>query len=70
MSTARPSVKASKVAEITSLQARAMELLKMLFDRDCAIYAHEITIPMHSHADACRLLLAVRELLASAEGKV
>lgn len=59
-----------EVAEIAYIQGRAIELLRILFSRDCQIYAHEITVPMYSHADACAALRDVRELLARAEGKV
>lgn len=61
---------AAEVAEIAYIQGRAIELLRILFDRDCQIYAHEITVPMRSHADACAALRSVRELLARAEGKL
>lgn len=65
----RPRV-AKKAAQGAEVRDRALELLRLLFDRDCAVYAHEITVPMRSHADACAALRSVRELLARAEGKV
>lgn len=58
---------ASEAAETEALPRRALELLTLLFDRDCQVYAHEITIPMRTHAEAVRSLFAVRELLTSAK---
>lgn len=58
---------ATQVAEREGLKSRALELLTILFDRDCRIYAHELTIPMHSHRDAVRTLMAARDLINQAK---
>lgn len=42
---------------------RMVELLELLFDRDCRVYAHELTIPMRTHGDAVKALMNARELL-------
>ncbi|HNU11726.1 MAG TPA: hypothetical protein PKJ45_10270 [Rubrivivax sp.] len=42
---------------------RMVELLELLFNRDCRVYAHELTIPLHTHRDAVRALFEARELL-------
>lgn len=44
-------------------QQRCVDLLSILFDRDCRIYAHELTIPMHTHRDAVKVLIDARALL-------
>jgi len=59
---------AKEVAEIEALPRRALDLLTLLFDRDCQVYAHEITIPMRTHSEAYAALRSVRELLAKAKG--
>lgn len=46
-----------------ALLPRMAELLELLFDRDCQIYAHEITIPMRTHSDAVKVLIEARALL-------
>lgn len=38
----------------------AAQALELMLSRDVTIYAHEITIPMHSHADAVRTLIEAR----------
>lgn len=45
----------------------AVEMLDVLLSRDVAIYAHEITIPLHSHADAMRMLAEARALAKHAK---
>lgn len=42
---------------------RMVALLELLFDRDCRVYAHELTIPMLRHRDAVKALFDARELL-------
>jgi len=42
---------------------RVVALLELLFERDCRIYAHELTIPMRTHGDAVKALCDARELL-------
>lgn len=68
----RPGERAAEEAMANARQfavaPRLLAVLELLFDRDCQIYAHEITIPMRSHADATKALFLVRRLLAEAKG--
>lgn len=50
-------------AALIALLPRMTALLELLFDRDCQIYAHEITIPMRTHSDAVKTLIEARFLL-------
>ena len=45
------------------LVPRMVALLELLFERDCRVYAHELTIPMLTHRDAVKALFEARELL-------
>ena len=45
-----------------------LELLDLLFDRDCRVYAHELTIPMRTHADSVKALYSARALLVDLRG--
>ncbi len=52
----------ANAAAITHLP-RMVALFELLFDRDCRVYAHELTIPMLTHRDAVKALFDARELL-------
>lgn len=45
-----------------------LEMLELMFERDCRIYAHELTIPMRTHGDAVKLLVEARSLIQEARG--
>lgn len=47
---------------------RVVEVLELLFSRDCRVYAHELTIPMRTHADAVKALYEARALLVDLKG--
>ena len=47
---------------------RVVELLELLFERDCRVYAHELTIPLHSRKDAMKALADARALLVDLKG--
>ena len=50
-------------ARLFVLAGRMAAMLELLFDRDCRIYAHELTIPMLTHRDAVKVLIEARALL-------
>lgn len=52
-------------AQLIAQMPRLVALLELLFDRNCQIYAHEITIPMRTHGDAVAALIEARAVLHS-----
>lgn len=53
-------------ARLIVVSPRLLALLELMFERDCRVYAHELTIPMRTHADAAALLVKARALIREA----
>lgn len=60
---------AEQTARLQQLAPRMLAMLELIFERDCRVYANELTIPMHTHTDAVKVLIDGRALLREAWGQ-